>query len=486
MTPDSIYTKSRPGVSGASIVDHDFALGGSLDDLCAPEDLRDQPIGLPELSEIDVVRHFTNLSRQAHGVDNGPYPLGSCTMKYNPKRNDKLAMLDGFGKAHPHQPADTLSGVWDLLWKLQNGIAEITGMDAVTLQPAAGAHGEFTGLLVMKKHFEKLGEKRKTILIPDTAHGTNPASAAMCGFTCRIIPTNDKGLMDLESFEEHLNDDVAGLMITNPSTLGLFEENIELIAEKIHDNGSLLYYDGANLNAIMGLIRPGDMGFDVIHINTHKTLSTPHGGGGPGAGPCGVKKFLEPYLPTPVVRPVDGIPQPDYDRPEAVGKVKTFFGHIEVLIRAYCYILANGPIGLKTATENAVLNANYMKHQLGDLLPSVFPQNCMHECLLHGGSLEVRGADFVKRLIDFGVHPPTLVGAGCVHFAEEFDEAMLIEPTETESVVSLDFVIEQFRKVAREAAVAPYMIETAPHHASTAKVIHNEAAWMSIYEEPED
>ncbi|GHB96295.1 aminomethyl-transferring glycine dehydrogenase subunit GcvPB [Cerasicoccus arenae] len=483
MTPKSIFKKSRPNVSGASIVDADFQLGESIGVCCEAEDLRDAPIGLPELSEIDVVRHFTNLSRQAHGVDNGPYPLGSCTMKYNPKRNDKLAMLDGFGKVHPYQPSDSMPGVWSMLWNLQTAIAEITGMDAVTLQPAAGAHGEFTGLLVMKKHFEKLGQtNRKVILIPDTAHGTNPASAAMCGFTCKIIATNSKGLMDLDAFEAHLDENVAGLMITNPSTLGLFEENIEHIAKRIHDNGSLLYYDGANLNAIMGLIRPGDMGFDIIHINTHKTLSTPHGGGGPGAGPCGVKAFLEPYLPTPVVRPIDGVPAPDCNRPESVGKVKMHFGHVEVLVRAYCYILANGAIGLKTATENAVLNANYMKHQLADLLPAAFPQNCMHECLLHGGSLKVRGADFVKRLIDFGVHPPTLVGAGCVHFAEEFDEAMLIEPTETESIESLDFVIEQFRKVAREAAVAPYMIETAPHSASTAKIIHNEAVWMSIYD----
>lgn len=485
MTLDSIFSKTRPDVSGSGIFDADFPAGDDWRNWFETDDLRDEPIGLPEFSEVDVVRHFTNLSHEAHGVDNGPYPLGSCTMKYNPKRNDKLAMLDGFAKVHPHQPSDSIPGVWEFLLNLQNSIAEITGMDAVTLQPAAGAHGEFTGLLVIKKYFEKLGQNRKVILIPDTAHGTNPASAAMCGFHCKIIPTNKRGLMDLESFEEHLNDDVAGLMITNPSTLGLFEENIETIAQKIHDNGSLLYYDGANLNAIMGLIRPGDMGFDVIHINTHKTLSTPHGGGGPGAGPCGVKSFLEPYLPVPVIREINGQATPDFDRSESVGKVKTFFGHIEVLLRAYCYIRANGPDGLKIATENAVLNANYIKHQLSDLLPALFEQNCMHECLLHGGSLEVRGSDFVKRLIDFGVHPPTLVGAGCVHFAKEFDEAMLIEPTETESKASLDFVIEQFRRVASEAKVAPYMIETAPHNALTAKIIHDEVAWMSVYEEDE-
>jgi len=479
MKTETLYSYSRTGVSGPQIVDPEFDAEPLVIDLPADQ-IRNTPLGLPELTEVDVVRHFTNLSRWAHGVDNGPYPLGSCTMKYNPKRNDRLATLDGFRFAHPRQPAATLQGVWEAFADLQDCIAELTGMDAVTLQPAAGAHGELTGLLVIRRHFEKKGEQRKVILIPDSAHGTNPASAAMVGYHCKIIPTNDSGLMDLEALERLVNDDVAALMLTNPSTLGLFEENIERIAALLHEAGALLYYDGANLNALMGIVRPGDMGFDVIHINTHKTLSTPHGGGGPGAGPCGVKAFLEPYLPTPVIRRVNGEVRFETDRPESVGKVKSHYGHVEVLLRALAYILTNGGEGLRTATENAVLNANYLQVKLADLLPPIFEQRGMHECLLSGGTLQVNAFDFVKRLIDFGIHPPTLVGAGCVHFAKEYSAAMLVEPTETESKASLDRVIEQFRKVASEAAVAPYMIETAPHTAPVAKVIKDEAAYISL------
>jgi glycine dehydrogenase subunit 2 len=479
MKTQSILEKSRPGVSGATILDPDFP-AVDLTAFFAEEDLRAEPIGLPELSEVEVVRHFTVLSHGTHGVDSGPYPLGSCTMKYNPKRNDVLAQLEGFSKVHPRQPSDTMQGVWDVLSELQSHIAELTGMDCVTLQPAAGAHGELTGLLIMRKYFEERKDPRRLILIPDSAHGTNPASAAMVGYDCRIIPTTEAGLMDLAAMERLLNRNVAGLMLTNPSTLGLFEENIQVIAEKIHEAGALLYYDGANLNALMGIVRPGDMGFDIVHINTHKTLSTPHGGGGPGAGPVGVKAFLEPYLPIPVIRKIDGRAAPDYDRPLSIGKVKSHFGHIEVLLRAYCYILSNGPEGLRTATENAVLNANYMQARLADLLPPVFVQRCMHECLLSGGTLKVNPFDFVKRLIDFGIHPPTLVGAGCVHFARQYEAAMLVEPTETESKASLDFMIEQFRKVAREAAVAPYMIETAPHTTAVAKIIKDQAAYISL------
>ncbi|MDB6039250.1 MAG: hypothetical protein JWM99_3091 [Verrucomicrobiales bacterium] len=477
--PLTVFDVSRTGVSGAGIFDPDFK-SDEVPDWLEESDRRSQPVGLPELSEVDVVRHFTNLSYSSHGVDNGPYPLGSCTMKYNPKRNDALAQLEGFSCTHPLQPPDTLQGLWDLMLELQGHLAELTGMDYVSLQGAAGAHGEFNGLLIIRKYFEEKGQDRRMILIPDSAHGTNPASAAMAGFECEIIPTTRDGLMDLDSMERHLNKNVAALMLTNPSTLGLFEENIQEIAAKLHANGSLLYYDGANLNALMGIVRPGDMGFDVIHVNTHKTLSTPHGGGGPGAGPVGVKKLLEPYLPLPVIRAIDGQAQPDYNRPRSIGKIKSFYGHVEVLIRAYCYILTNGAAGLRTATENAVLNANYMQHRLGELLPALFKQRCMHECLVSGGDLNVNAADFVKRLIDFGVHPPTLVGAGCVHFDVKYGTAMLIEPTETESRASLDFMVEQFLTVAREAAVAPYMIETAPHTTSVAKVIKDEAAYLTL------
>ncbi|MCS1408571.1 MAG: putative glycine dehydrogenase (decarboxylating) subunit 2 [Verrucomicrobia subdivision 3 bacterium] len=450
MLPPSLFDISRPGVSGSGVFDQDFSDFDPAACFGAAA-LSQDPIGLPELSEHEVVRHFTNLSRHTYGVDNGPYPLGSCTMKYSPKRNDALAQLPGFSKPHPHQPADSLQGVWEAFTELQGFVAELTGMDEVTLQPAAGAHGEFTGLLMIRKYFEEKGESRKTILIPDSAHGTNPASAAMVGFDCKIIPTTENGLMDLEAMGRLMDDDVAALMLTNPSTLGLFEKNIVTIAKRIHDQGALLYYDGANLNALMGVVRPGDMGFDVVHINTHKTLSTPHGGGGPGAGPVGVKALLAPYLPIPVIRRVDGTAMPDKDRPQSIGRVKAHFGHTEVLLRAYAYILTQGPDGLRTATENAVLNANYLQARLAELLPPVFDQFCMHECLLSGGHLKINSFDFVKRLIDFGVHPPTLVGAGCVYFAKEYDTAMLIEPTETESKATLNHVIEQFLKVAREA-----------------------------------
>ncbi|MFZ8987204.1 MAG: aminomethyl-transferring glycine dehydrogenase subunit GcvPB [Steroidobacteraceae bacterium] len=481
---ESVYARSRPGASGTGIIDPDFDTEGlPLKDWLPDGECREAPIGLPELSELEVVRHFTLLSHDSHGVDTGAYPLGSCTMKYNPKRSDHLATLPGFAHVHPLQPASTMQGVWDFMLNLQEHIAELTGMDAVTLQPAAGAHGEFTGLLAMRAWFASRGETRNVILIPDSAHGTNPASAAMVGFQCRIIPTTANGLMDLEAFRRELGPDVAGLMLTNPSTLGLFEENIVTIAAEVHAAGALLYYDGANLNALMGIVRPGDMGFDVIHVNTHKTLATPHGGGGPGAGPCGVKAFLEPFLPGPVIRRgEDGKAFPDYDRPHSVGKVKSHFGHVEVLLRAYAYLLANGGEGLKQVTENAVLNANYLKARLADLLPPIFTQHCMHECLLCGGSLQVSAFDFVKRLIDYGIHPPTLVGAGCVHFAKDYSAAMLIEPTETESKTSLDNIVATFRKVASEAAVAPYLIETAPHTTAVAKIVKDEVAWMSVLE----
>ena len=478
----SIYSLHRAGVSGTGIVDPDFPIDALNTAAWMPEgEARLGDLGLPEVSEIDVIRHFTRQSHESHGVDTGSYPLGSCTMKYNPKRNDRMAQLDGFRYAHPLQPPATLQGLWDTFADLQDALAEITGMDAFTLQPAAGAHGEFTGLLTIQRYFADRGEDRRTILIPDSAHGTNPASAAMVGFQCRLIPTTSRGLLDMETFRSLLGPDTAGLMLTNPSTLGLFEEQIEEIAAAVHDAGALLYYDGANLNALMGIVRPGDMGFDVIHVNTHKTLSTPHGGGGPGSGPCGVKSFLAPYLPAPHIRrDAAGKAFPDWDAPHSVGKVKSFYGHVEVLLRAWAYIRTLGGSGLRYATETAVLNANYLKARLADLLPPLFEQHCMHECLLSGGSLSVDAADFVKRLIDFGIHPPTLVGAGCVHFGPDYRTAMLIEPTETESKAALDLMIDSFRKVANEAAVAPFMIETAPHTTPVAKIVKDESAWLSV------
>jgi glycine dehydrogenase subunit 2 len=466
---DTIFDKSRPGVSGHSIQDSDFSCEFPAN-LFAASLLRQEPLGLPELTEIEVVRHYTQLSLDNHGVDSGTYPLGSCTMKYNPKRNDAMAGLTGFRHAHPAQPAETLPGLWEMMYGLQGYIGELMGMDAVSLQPAAGAHGELAGLLIIRKYFETRKEKRSIVLIADAAHGTNPASAAMAGFTCRIIPTTAEGLMDIDALKRELTPDVAALMLTNPSTLGLFEERIEDIARLIHDNGSLLYYDGANMNALMGITRPGDMGFDVMHINVHKTLSTPHGGGGPGGGPIGVKKFLRPYLPAPVAATDKGRFFPDYALAHSIGSVKAYFGHVAVLVRAFAYILTMGPAGLKEASENAVLNANYIQARLADFLPPVFDKMCMHECLLSGNRLSVSAYSFAKRLIDYSIHPPTLVGAGCVYFGEELKSAMLIEPTETETKESLDEMIGIFRKVLTEMQHDRNLVETAPHSSPIGKI----------------
>ena len=465
----TIFDKSRAGVSGHMIFDSEFSCAPPLE-LFDQSLLRISPLGIPELTEIEVVRHYTRLSMDNHGVDNGAYPLGSCTMKYNPKRNDAMANLSGFRDAHPNQPVETLAGIWEILYGLQNYISEIMGMDAVSLQPAAGAHGELAGMLIIRKYLENIGQKRNIILIADSAHGTNPASASMAGFTCIIIPTTDSGLMDIEALRHELNDKVAAVMLTNPSSLALFEENIEEIAAMIHANGSLLYYDGANMNALMGIVRPGDMGFDVMHINVHKTLSAPHGGGGPGAGPVGVKAFLRDYLPTPIVIQKNGLFLPEYELPHSIGSMKAFYGHVAVLIRAYCYILTLGADGLKQASENAVLNANYLQAQLRDFLPPVFDKLCMHECLLSGKKLSVSVYSFAKRLIDYGIHPPTLVGAGCVYFGEHLKSAMLIEPTETETKQSLDDLIEVFRLVLGETYSDKNMVETAPHSSPIGKI----------------
>ncbi|MDB5967541.1 MAG: hypothetical protein JWQ72_4041, partial [Polaromonas sp.] len=416
-------------------------------------------IGLPEVSEVDVVRHFTRLSQESHGVDNGPYPLGSCTMKYNPKRNDVLAGLSGFADAHPMQDDDTLGGVWELYERLQAMICEVTGMDACCLAPAAGAHGELAGLLVIRAHFEKRGHRRPVVLVPDSAHGTNPASAAMAGFECRIVPSDLKGRVDLVLLREMLTADVAAFMLTNPSTLGLFEDQIVEIAEAVHANGSLLYYDGANLNALMGIVRPGDMGFDVMHVNVHKTFSTPHGGGGPGAGPVAVKAALAPFLPSPVAVRRNGVAQRDEARPLAVGRMKSFHGHVGVLLRAYGYLRTMGASGLRQASENAVLNANYLQHQLAPMLPPVYAQFCKHETLLSGEKLNTSARQFAKRLIDYGIHPPTLVGAGCVYFPGDLKSAMLIEPTETETKASLDHQVEIYPRVFHEDATDQAQME---------------------------
>ncbi|MES2401779.1 MAG: aminomethyl-transferring glycine dehydrogenase subunit GcvPB [Pseudomonadota bacterium] len=427
--------------------------------------------GLPEVSEVDVVRHFTRLSQESHGVDNGPYPLGSCTMKYNPKRNDALAALPGFAHAHPLQDADTLGGVWEIYERLQAMICEVTGMDACCLAPAAGAHGELAGLLVIRAHFDKLNNRRPIVLVPDSAHGTNPASASMAGFDCRIVPSDLKGRVDIVALRDMLTPDVAAFMLTNPSTLGLFEDQIVEIADAVHANGSLLYYDGANLNALMGIVRPGDMGFDVVHVNVHKTFSTPHGGGGPGAGPVAVKASLAAYLPSPVVVRRNGVAQRADDRPLSIGRMKSFHGHVAVLLRAYGYLRTMGAVGLRQASENAVLNANYLQHRLAQMLPPVYDQFCKHETLLSGEKLNTSARQFAKRLIDYGIHPPTLVGAGCVYFPGDLKSAMLIEPTETETKASLDYQVEIFQRVFNEDANDQALVESAPVSRKTARIV---------------
>ena len=427
-------------------------------------------IGLPEVSEVDVVRHFTRLSHESHGVDNGPYPLGSCTMKYNPKRNDVLARLPGFENAHPLQESDTLGGVWEMYERLQTMVCEITGMDACCLAPAAGAHGELAGLLVIRAHFARLNNRRPIVIVPDSAHGTNPASAAMAGFDCRIVPSDLKGRVDLVALKSMLTPDVAAFMLTNPSTLGLFEDQIVEIADAVHANGSLLYYDGANLNALMGIVRPGDMGFDVVHVNVHKTFSTPHGGGGPGAGPVAVKAALAAYLPSPVVVRKDGVAQPDANRPLSIGKMKSFHGHVGVLLRAYGYLRTMGGAGLRQASTHAVLNANYLQHQLSHMLPPVYSQFCKHETLLSGEKLNTSARQFAKRLIDYGMHPPTLVGAGCVYFPGDLKSAMLIEPTETETKASLDYQVGIYQKVFDEDTHDEALVESAPISRKIARI----------------
>lgn len=434
---------------------------------------RDQ-IGLPEVAEVDVVRHFTRLSLESHGVDSGPYPLGSCTMKYNPKQHDVLASLPGFASVHPAQPEYTLQGLWCLYDRLQKMICEITGMDACSLLPAAGAHGELAGLLAVKAYYADKGECRNLVLIPDSAHGTNPASAAMAGFECRIIPTDERGRLDLRQLREMLSDRVALLMMTNPSTLGLFEDRIVEISHLMHSNGALMYFDGANLNALMGIVRPGDMGFDVAHINVHKTFSTPHGGGGPGAGPLAVKLPLSKYLPPPVAYQSDDGSVAFASTPaRTLGRLKRYHGHVGVLIRAYAYFRAMGAGGLRQASEYAVLNANYLQARLAEMLPPVYPYHCKHETLLSGSRLKTSARQFAKRLIDYGVHPPTIVGAGCVYFPGELKSAMLIEPTETETKESLDAQVAIFKAVFDEDEREAEQLISAPITRRVARIDTN-------------
>jgi glycine dehydrogenase subunit 2 len=438
---------------------------------------RKTPGLLPELSEIEIIRHFTRLSTWNYAIDLGMYPLGSCTMKYNPRVNEFVARIEGLAEAHPYRPESLAQGVLEIIELLQKCLLDITGMEAITLQPAAGAHGEFTGILLVRAWHESLGDARRKVLIPDSAHGTNPATAAICGYQVENLKSNALGGIDLEALARQVDEDTAALMLTNPSTLGVFENEIHKIADILHAKGALLYMDGANMNALVGKVRPGDFGVDVMHLNLHKTFSTPHGGGGPGSGPVACKKFLEPFLPTPVLvrkeraeglgtqglganRTGSGELHWEYDRPQTVGRVRAFYGNTGMFIRALAYILANGPDGLRQTTEDAVLNANYIRKKLEDLYELPYKTPSMHEVVFSDKRQAAKGVktgDIAKRLIDYGFHPYT------VSFPLIVPGALMIEPTESESVEELDLFIDAMRSIAKEVEETPELVKTAPH-----------------------
>ncbi|RKY99051.1 MAG: aminomethyl-transferring glycine dehydrogenase subunit GcvPB [Candidatus Hydrothermota bacterium] len=423
--------------------------------------LRSKEPELPEVSEVDVIRHFIHLSTLNYHIDKGFYPLGSCTMKYNPKVNDYAASLPGFTDIHPLQPEKTVQGALRLMKELEEYLAEISGMDAVSLQPAAGAHGEFTGIKIIRKYHETQGNPRKYVLIPDSAHGTNPASVTLSGYIAKTIKSNEKGLINLEELEANLNEEVAAFMITNPNTLGLFEVEIMKIADMVHSVGALMYLDGANMNAFIGQIRPGDTGFDVMHFNLHKTFSTPHGGGGPGSGPVGVKKFLEPYLPIPRIIEKNGKLALSYDFPHSIGKIHSFYGNFLVMIKAYTYIRMLGKEHIRRVSEDAVINANYLRVKLQEHYDLPYKSICMHEFVLSGKFLKkygVRTLDVAKRLLDYGFHAPT------IYFPLIVPEALMIEPTETESKETLDAFVEAMTKIKEEAINNPDILHGAPHN----------------------
>lgn len=432
-----------------------------VEDHIGAEHLRTTALAFPEVSELDVVRHYTLISKKNYSIDSGFYPLGSCTMKYNPKINEDMAANPKFHALHPHQPEETVQGALAVMYHVQETIKEVAGMDAVTLQPAAGAHGELTGLMLIKKYHEMRGDaKRNKIIVPDSAHGTNPASVAVAGFDVIEVESNRDGSVKVSSLKDVLSDEVAGLMLTNPNTLGLFEKEIKEVADLVHEAGGLLYYDGANMNAIMGITRPGDMGFDVLHYNLHKTFSTPHGGGGPGSGPVAVKEILAPYLPVPVVEKEGDRFFLDYGRQDSIGKVKNFYGNFGVVLRAYAYMLTMGSDGLRSASVNAVLNANYLKARLKDHYKVAVDETCMHEVVFAGlkdKTVEVSTLDVAKRIIDYGFHPPT------IYFPLIVEGALMMEPTETESKESMDLFIDALVKIAAEAKESPELLKNAPH-----------------------
>ncbi len=437
--------------------------------------IRNEKVSLPEVSELELIRHFTELAGKNFSIDKGFYPLGSCTMKYNPKINELIARFERLTNLHPKQPENQVQGAMEIMFILSKYLKEISGFKAITLQPAAGAHGELTGLLMIKKYFEKRKDKKRTkVLVPDTAHGTNPATASMCNFQVVELKSNSKGQVDLEVLKSNLDDTVAAIMLTNPNTLGIFEENILAINNMVHKAGALQYYDGANLNAIMGIARPGDMGFDVCHLNLHKTFSTPHGGGGPGAGVVCCNEKLEPFLPTPILsRDKNGNFFWDYNKKDSIGKVKGYYGNFGMFVRALAYIWANGKEGLNQVSRDAVLNANYLKEKLKSNYDLPYDLDCMHEFVLSGKRQKKHGVNtlaIAKRLLDYGIHSPT------VYFPLVVQEAIMIEPTETESKEELDNFIEIMKKVAKEVISNPELVNGAPFNTPVGRVDEATAA----------
>lgn len=455
-----VFEESSPGRRGFDVPLLDVPQK-DVTSVVSADLLRDRIQGMPELSEVDVIRHFTRLSTWNYHIDLGLYPLGSCTMKYNPKINERTARLEGFLLSHPYMPQELIQGNLEVQKTLERCLAEISGMDAVSLQPAAGAQGELTGILMIRAYHEARGNPRRKILIPDSAHGTNPASVTISGYVVENIPSNNRGTVEVDHIRKVTNDEVAAIMITNPNTLGIFENEIADIAEILHSHGGLVYMDGANLNAMMGITRPGDFGIDVLHINLHKTFTTPHGGGGPGSGPVAVKKLLDPYLPYPTIgQKSDGTYDLDYERPHSIGKIKGFYGQFGMHVRALCYILANGPEGLKEASEVAVLNANYIRAKLKEAYALPYDSPSLHEVVFSDrlqARKDVHVGDIGKRLMDYGFHPPT------VSFPLIVPGAIMIEPTETESKQELDAFIDAMLAIAREAEENPDLVKSAPH-----------------------
>ena len=471
-----LFENSSPGKRGYQLppldvppVDAAAVLGAA--------NTRSEIEGFPEVSEVEAIRHFTRLSTHNYAIDLGLYPLGSCTMKYNPRVNEQVARIEGLAWAHPYQPESLSQGILEVMGTLEKILAEITGMDAVTLQPAAGAHGEFTGILLIRALLQSQGNPRKKLLIPDSAHGTNPATATMAGYKVENIKSNERGMVDVESLARAVDQDVAALMITNPNTLGVFEENITRIAEILHSKGALVYMDGANMNALVGVARPGDFGIDVMHLNLHKTFSTPHGGGGPGSGPVAVKKHLIPFLPKPRLERVGDRWTWNYDRPQSVGRVRAFYGNIGMHIRALAYIMAHGGDGLRNATLDAVLNANYLRILLEPYYDLPHQEPTLHECVFSDARQAQRGVrtgDIAKRLIDYGFHPYT------VSFPLIVPGAMMIEPTETEGKAELDLFVDALISIAKEIEETPDLVLTAPHDTRTSRVDEVTAARKPI------